>query len=221
MKRTGCSLAGALGMTIMLRCGVAAVLIVAGPAIAGAAPAGAPGPVVADQAPAMPLATGAAMPSAAPAMPMDYHLGPNDRVTISVYGEDDLSREYIVAPAGTISLPLIGDITANGRTADDLRGEITRRLADGFINNPTVTVQISAFRNFYILGEVNKPGEYPFETGLTVTQAVAEAAGYTYRAARRSVYIRHEGQTVETKVAVTPGMSVEPGDTIRFGERYF
>lgn len=220
MKRTGCSLAGVLTMKIVLRCGAAAGLAVAAPMVAGAAPAGAPAPVVTDQAGAMPM-TAAPAPLGAAAIPKDYRLGPNDRVTISVYGEDDLSREYIVAPAGTISLPLIGDITANGRTADDLRAEITRRLADGFINNPTVTVQISAFRNFYILGEVNKPGEYPFETGLTVTQAVAEAAGYTYRAARRTVYIRHEGQTVETKVPVTPGMSVEPGDTIRFGERYF
>ena len=107
----------------------------------------------------------------------DYRLGPNDRVTISVYGEDDLSREYVVSPEGTVSLPLIGDVVAQGRTADDLRAEVQHRLADGFLNNPAVTVMITGFRNFYILGEVNKPGEYPYESGLTVTQAVAEAAG--------------------------------------------
>jgi len=211
-------------MKRMLRCGGAfAATMLAGlaaPALAAESPA-TPVLEVAATTPPGVAAIPAGAATGAAAMPLDYRLGPNDRVTISVYGEDDLSREYIVAPAGTISLPLIGDITAKGRTADDLRGEITRRLADGFLNNPTVTVQISAFRNFYILGEVNKPGEYAFETGLTVTQAVAEAAGFTYRAARRTAYIRHEGQTTESKVAITPGMSVEPGDTIRFGERYF
>ena len=160
-------------------------------------------------------------PVTASTMPADYQLGPSDRVTISVYGEDDLSREYVVSPAGTISLPLIGEIVARGRTADALRGEITRKLGNGYINNPTVTVMISAFRNFYILGEVNKPGEYAFESGLTVTQAVAEAAGYTYRAARRYAFVRHEGETTETRMPVTAELAVRPGDTIRVGERYF
>jgi polysaccharide export outer membrane protein len=150
-----------------------------------------------------------------------YRLGPNDRVTISVYGEDDLSREYIVSPGGTVSLPLIGDVVAQGRTADDLRDEIQHRLADGYLNNPTVTVMISGFRNFYILGEVNKPGEYPYESGLTVMQAVAEAAGYTYRAAKRYAFIKHEGETKETRIQISPDMLVRPGDTIRLGERYF
>jgi len=166
----------------------------------------------ADQTPAT---AGAMAPSQA------YRLGPNDRVTINVYGEDDLSREYIVSPAGTVSLPLIGDVVAQGRSADELRDEIQRRLADGFINNPAVTVMISGFRNFYILGEVNKPGEYPYESGLTVMQAVAEASGYTYRAAKRYAFVKHEGETKETRVLISPDMLVRPGDTIRLGERYF
>ncbi len=157
----------------------------------------------------------------ASAVVQSYRLGPNDRVTISVYGEDDLSREYIVSPGGTVSLPLIGDVVAQGRTADDLRDEIQHRLADGYLNNPTVTVMISGFRNFYILGEVNKPGEYPYESGLTVMQAVAEAAGYTYRAAKRYAFIKHEGETKETRIQISPDMLVRPGDTIRLGERYF
>jgi protein involved in polysaccharide export with SLBB domain len=165
--------------------------------------------------------------SAAPAMagadgaPQNYRLGPSDRVTISVYGEDDLSREYTISPGGMVSLPLIGDVAAKGRTADDLRDEIQHRLANGFLNNPTVTVMISGFRNFYILGEVNKPGAYPYESGLTVTQAVAEAAGFTYRAAKRYVFVKHEGESKETRMVISPDMLVSPGDTIRLGERYF
>ncbi|MDR6706023.1 MULTISPECIES: polysaccharide biosynthesis/export family protein [unclassified Novosphingobium] len=151
----------------------------------------------------------------------DYHLGPNDRISLSVYGEDEISREYVISPTGMISVPLIGEVEAKGLTVEQLRGEIQRRLAAGFVNNPTISLMITGYRNFYILGEVGRPGEYAYTVGLTVTQAVAEAAGFTYRAAKRYVYIRHEGETEEKKVQLSPDMKVLPGDTIRFGERYF
>ncbi|WJS99315.1 polysaccharide biosynthesis/export family protein [Novosphingobium humi] len=151
----------------------------------------------------------------------DYHLGPNDRISLSVYGEDEISREYVINPTGMISVPLIGEVEAKGLTVEQLRGEIQRRLAAGFVNNPTISLMITGYRNFYILGEVGRPGEYAYTVGLTVTQAVAEAAGFTYRAAKRYVYIRHEGETEEKKVQLSPDMKVLPGDTIRFGERYF
>lgn len=151
----------------------------------------------------------------------DYHLGPNDRISLSVYGEDEISREYVISPTGMISVPLIGEVEAKGLTIEQLRGEIQRRLAAGFVNNPTISLMITGYRNFYILGEVGRPGEYAYTVGLTVTQAVAEAAGFTYRAAKRYVYIRHEGETEEKKVQLSPDMKVLPGDTIRFGERYF
>ena len=176
---------------------------------------------IANQAPLGSQEAVSSTPTEGSVQPRNYRLGPNDHVTITVYGEDDLSREYIVSPTGQVSLPLIGDMVAQGRTAEELRDEIEHRLAAGFINNPAVTVSVSTFRNFYILGEVNKPGEYPYESGLTVTQAVAEAAGYTYRAARRYVFVKHEGETIETRVPITAGMLVQPGDTIRLGERYF
>jgi polysaccharide export outer membrane protein len=174
---------------------------------------------------ALPLMAAQAKDPAAPpaqsATPQDYRLGPNDKVTIGVYGEDELSREYTVGPTGTISLPLIGEVGAKGLTVDALRGELQRRLGAGFINNPTISVTITGFRNFYILGEVNRPGEYAYESGLTLTEAVSEAAGFTYRAKRSYAFIRHEGETTETRVRVTPDFRVLPGDTIRVGERYF
>lgn len=150
-----------------------------------------------------------------------YRLGVNDRVTISIYGEDDMSREYTVSPEGKISLALIGDVVAKGRTAAELKADIQHRLSDGYLKKPAITVEITGFRNFYILGEVNKPGEFPYVSGLTLTQAVAAASGYTYRAAKRYVYIRHEGEDKETRVQLKPDMLVQPGDTIRLGERYF
>jgi polysaccharide export outer membrane protein len=168
-----------------------------------------------------------AQPSATPPAPtgvaptQDYRLGPNDKVTIGVYGEDELSREYTVGPSGTISLPLIGEVVAKGRTVDTLRSELQQRLSAGFINNPTISVTISGFRNFYVLGEVTRPGEYAYETGMTITQAVAEAAGFTYRARKKYAFVRHEGEAAETRVPITPDLQVRPGDTIRIGERYF
>lgn len=151
----------------------------------------------------------------------DYRLGPTDRVAITVYGEDEFSREYVVSPLGSISLPLIGEVKATGMTGGELRSEIERQLGSGFINRPSVTLVVTGFRDYFILGEVNKPGEYPYSAGLTIIQAVAAAEGFTYRAARRYVFLRHAGEKVETRLALTPDMKVRPGDTVRLGERYF
>ncbi len=172
-------------------------------------------------APASAQAAMTAEASAAPSDSEEYRLGPSDRLMISVFGEDEFSREYVVTPSGSISLPLIGEVKAQGLTSEQLRGEIQSRLGAGFINNPSVTLVITGFRNFYIFGEVNKPGEYAYKSGLTIIQAVAQAEGFTYRAARRYVYLRRDGETAELKVALTPTLKVRPGDTIRLGERYF
>lgn len=151
----------------------------------------------------------------------DYRLGPTDRLSITVYGEDEFSREYVVSPLGSISLPLIGEVKAIGLTSDELRRDIEQRLGSGFINKPSVTLVVTGFRDYFILGEINKPGEYPYSAGLTVIQAVAAAEGFTYRAARRYVFLRHAGEETETRVLLKPNMKVRPGDTLRLGERYF
>jgi polysaccharide export outer membrane protein len=150
-----------------------------------------------------------------------YRLGVDDRVTVIVYGEDSLSKEYPVGPNGKISLPLIGDVQAAGRTATDVATEVQQKLADGYLRNPNVSITITNFRPFYIMGEVSKPGQYPYRDGLTVPAAVATAEGFTYRAQKRYVYVKHEGEAQETKVELTPGLVVRPGDTIRIAERYF
>lgn len=167
--------------------------------------------------------TAAASAPAASSVPDDssYTLGVDDKVMITVFGEDTLSREYAIGPNGTISMPLIGDVKATGRTVGDIRAEITQRLSDGFLKNPSVSMQITTFRPFYIMGEVTKPGEYPYRQGLTVMAAVATAEGFTYRAKKKYVFIKHAGSTQEVQVEVTPGLMVQPGDTIRFAERYF
>ena len=150
-----------------------------------------------------------------------YRLGPGDKVRLIVLGQDNLGGEFSVSAAGILSLPLIGDLPAAGRTLSDVQSDITAKLADGYINDPKVSLEVINFRPFYILGEVNKPGEYPYEAGLTVLNAVAEAGGFTYRANEHRVYIRSDKQTDEAAYDLTPQMTVAPGDTIRIKERHF
>lgn len=159
--------------------------------------------------------------SAYDAATADYRLGVDDRITLTVFGEPDLSKDFLIAPNGSIEVPLIGNVAVAGRTADDVRAEIAGRLANGYLRNPSVTVAIATFRPFFILGEVNKPGQYPFRKGMTVMGAVATAEGYTYRAQKKWIIIKHEAQADEEKVQVTPDLLVRPGDTIRVAERYF
>jgi len=156
-----------------------------------------------------------------PAETADYPLGVADVLQITVYDEPTLTGLFPVNADGTVAFPLIGNVKALGKTAVELQNEITARLADGYLKNPRVVVSVQTFRPFYILGEVNKPGEYPYATGLTVYKAVAIAGGFTYRADERRLYIKHSGSAQETRTPLTSGLIVQPGDTIRVTERYF
>lgn len=151
----------------------------------------------------------------------DYQLGVADELRITVFNEPNLSGQFIVNSTGMLSLPLIGEVRGAGTTVDTLRGEITRKLSDGYLRDPKVSIQVLTYRPYYILGEVNKPGKYTYSSGLTVLNAVATAEGFTYRANKRRVFIKHAGTPQETEVKLTPSTEVRPGDTIRIGERYF
>ncbi len=168
---------------------------------------------IADPAPATPV------PAAVAAS--DYRLGVADKVRILVYNEPNLSGEFSVNANGSISFPLIGEIQATGRTSTEIGAEIVKRLSDGYLRDPQVSIDVLTFRPFYILGEVNKPGEYPYETGLTVGKAVATANGYTYRADKKRVYLKRIGEDKEKVYPMSADTLVEPGDTIRIGERFF
>jgi protein involved in polysaccharide export with SLBB domain len=152
---------------------------------------------------------------------LNYRLGPDDKVRIITYDEPQLTGEFSVNSSGNISLPLIGDVPARGRTVAELGGDIETLLRQGYIKNPSVSVEVLTSRPFYILGEVNKPGEYPYTDKLTVMNAVATAGGFTYRANEKYAFIKHQNETNEVKIPVTASTEVDPGDTIRIGERYF
>lgn len=151
----------------------------------------------------------------------DYRLGIADKVRIIVYNEENLSGEFSVKANGTLSLPMIGSVNAVDRTVEAVQSEVQARLADGFLVNPSVTMEVVGFRPFYILGEVNKPGEYPYSVNLTVLKAVATAQGFTYRAQKKRIFIKRQGEDQERELTLSANTTVNPGDTIRVAERSF
>jgi polysaccharide export outer membrane protein len=151
----------------------------------------------------------------------NYVLGSGDRIRVIVYGEAQLSGEFFVSPQGSVSYPLIGDLHAAGRSLPQFSTEIATRLKEGYVNEPRVSVEVLNYRPFYILGEVTRPGTYPFSADMSVMNAVATAGGFTYRANRGNVFIKRVGETKEDKIKLRPDTMVEPGDTVRIGERIF
>lgn len=154
---------------------------------------------------------------------LTYRLGAGDKLRVTVYNEPNLSGEYAVSGAGEIAFPLIGMVAADGRTVADVTQTLTTRIADGYMSDPRVSVEVLNYRPFYILGEVQKPGEYPYVAGMTIEQAVAVAGGFNYRASARRVNLRRTPDPAEKSVDLREArvVAVMPGDTIRVLERYF
>ena len=150
-----------------------------------------------------------------------YRLGAGDKVRVTTFGEPSLTGEFEVSATGGVAFPLIGEVKALGLTPSQLESALSASLRDGYLKDPKVSVQVLTYRPFYILGEVQKPGEYPYSAGLTVMNAVATANGFTYRANTRRVRIRHLGDGAESDEPLTVATPVAPGDTIRIRERYF
>jgi polysaccharide export outer membrane protein len=152
----------------------------------------------------------------------EYLLGPGDKVRVVVFEEEQLSGEFVVANDGGVAIPLIGEVKAGGLSINAFGTAVQDKLtASGLVKSPKVSTDVVAYRPFYVLGEVNKPGQYPYVIGMTVTKAVATAGGFTYRANLGTVYVTREGAAQELPVSVTAATWVGPGDTIRIGERMF
>ena len=149
-------------------------------------------------------------------------LQPGEKLKITVYGEDNLTGEYDINPAGNVAMPLIGTIRAAGRSQSEFGKDIANKYrSGGFLQDPHVTVAVVQFKPFYVLGEATTPGEYPFRSGLNVHTAIAMAGGFTYRASRSYVLIRHAGDEVWREYSLTEPVPIAPGDLIRVPERYF
>jgi len=162
----------------------------------------------------------ATAPNAASFQTKDYVLGVGDTVRVTTFGEKDLSGQFPVAADGTISLALVGSIKAAGLTAPQLEQAITRKLSNGYMKDPHVSVEVVTYRPFFIVGEVMKPGSYHFVNGMTVINGVAMAGGYTYRADKDDIKLKHGGVEAKEEHA-TESTPVYPGDVIDVPERFF
>lgn len=151
-----------------------------------------------------------------------FRLGAGDRIRVTVFGHEDLSGEFEVDGTGRVSLPLIRSVPAGGLTLAELEQAITERLTPDFLKDPRVSIDVLNYRPFYIIGEVNEPGSYPYVNGMTVWNAVAMAGGFSYRAKKSEVEIKRGGDTAQTAWQdASPDTVVFPGDVIRVPERFF
>ena len=150
-----------------------------------------------------------------------YHLDAGDKLRVVVYGQEGLTNSYAIDAGGSITMPLIGAVPARGRTTAGLAGEIAARLRNGYIREPSVAVEIEAYRPFFILGEVAAPGQYPYVPNMTVESAVAIAGGFGPRAKRDSVTLTHSDASGSGRFVVPLGTPMSPGDTVFVSERWF
>jgi polysaccharide export outer membrane protein len=176
-----------------------------------APPYGAGGPYV-----AAPYGYAAASPYEQP-----YTLDAGDRLRIVVFGQDGISNSYIVDAGGNVNLPLVGVVPARGATTQQLSQMIAERLKQGYVREPHVSVEVEAYRPFFILGEVTNPGQYPYVADMTVEKAIAIAGGFAPRANKSKVELSRNapGQPIKGEVPLT--YPLRPGDTVVVKERWF
>ena len=151
-----------------------------------------------------------------------YTLGPGDSIKVAVYGFEAMAGSYTVSDAGTISLPMLSTIRVSGKSAPELETEIAGVLrARDLAPNANVSVQVEKYRPFFILGQVQRPGQYPYVPGMTVLTAVAIAGGYTFRAEKGVVLVNRSNGSVSAKARLNADSVIMPGDTIEIPEAWF
>lgn len=125
-----------------------------------------------------------------PVADASYLLGPEDMVKISVWKDEHLTQEVVVRPDGMISFPLVGDVLAAGRTVEDVRLELIKRLSK-FVSTPHVSVLVTKILSYkvYVIGRVNKPGEFQVGHHTDVLQALSMAGGLTPYASENDIKI--------------------------------
>jgi protein involved in polysaccharide export with SLBB domain len=149
-------------------------------------------------------------------------LGPNDRLRITVFGQPTLTGEYTLDGNGVLAFPLIGNVPANGVTTSQLQQAIAAKLKPDYMVNPNVSAEVITRRPFYVIGEVQKPGNYAYVSDMTAVNAIAMAGGFTRRARKNDFYIRRldkDGKVV--RIEANAGTVLQAGDTLEVRERVF
>jgi protein involved in polysaccharide export with SLBB domain len=152
----------------------------------------------------------------------EYRVAPGDRVRVVVLSDPELSGEYEIDSAGMISPRMAGRVQVVGMTTAEIEELLrTRYRTDGLLRVARLSVDLVARRPFYILGEVGRPGSFPYVSGINVAQAIAIAGGFTRRASKARMTIQRFNQTQGMEESVTEDSPVGPGDIIRVPERWF
>lgn len=157
----------------------------------------------------------------AQAFEFDYRLGAGDRISIRVFGEEDLLLDTLVSNSGVLNYPFLGELKVVGLTIAELEKSIDAGLRGDYLVNPNVHVSITEYRPFFIQGEVSQPGAYPFQPGLNVSKAITVASGFTERAARRKLFIIRADDVEQREREVAMSDQVRPGDMIVVHESFF
>lgn len=150
-----------------------------------------------------------------------YRLQAGDKLAIRVYGHERLTGKFVLDGQGAIRFPLIGRVRLGGRTRSAAAAVLIDRLKPDYLKEPQVGIRLLNPRPVYVLGEVAEPGSYPYRPGLTVTEAVALAGGFTFRADRDALRISRSRGGRERRRAARPGTRVLPGDTVRVRSSMF
>ncbi len=150
-----------------------------------------------------------------------YRLDAGDRLRVTVFEQADLTNTYVVDKAGYIAFPLVGSVVARGQTIKEVEARIAVKLAQGFLRDPDVSVEIDRYRPFFIMGEVGTPGQYTYVPGMTVQNAIAIAGGFSARAFQNNADITRQinGKVMTGRVPISD--PILPGDTIYLRERLF
>jgi polysaccharide export outer membrane protein len=160
-------------------------------------------------------------PESHPDLASKYRLDTGDLIRIDVFGEKDLTVEAKLTDAGTISYPFLGEIIVRGMTISDLAERITEELKGPYLRNPQVSVNLIQYRDFFVNGEVAKPGGYAYQPGLTVQKAVTIAGGFNERASRTSIVVIRASDSKQGQTPVELNAAIGPGDVLVVEESFF
>jgi polysaccharide biosynthesis/export protein len=150
-----------------------------------------------------------------------YLLGAGDALRITVFGEPDLSGTIRIADNGTLVMPLVGQVSAQGLSVPELQKRLVSQLNLKAVKSPDVTIQIEEYRPFFILGEVKNPGSYPYVPDMTVLTAVAIAGGFTFRASEDEVSVTRRRNGAASEARASRAARILPGDVVYVFERHF
>lgn len=150
-----------------------------------------------------------------------YELGAGDKIRITVYREPDLTTEAKLTDAATIIFPFLGELNVKGLTVGKLKDNITQGLNGRYLKDPNVSVSVLEYREFFVNGEVKKPGAFPYLPGLTVQRAISIAGGFTERASQSSVLLEREKDANREGVEVELNAPIAPGDVVIVEESFF